>query len=141
MSQESRAQPETTSHADHLRVDHPVAHDLMPRRFKDWIVSDRELSTIGFMSAIGGLLTTFLGICVGAAISLGLTLKTVDVPVGKTYMAIWAAFLVSVFLSVLLLIGTFLVFRRAAKDVRYIKEDSEQEKRRRDLLEPKPPLP
>ena len=134
-------QPENESPSSHFelekpesRVQSPVAHDLMPRRFKDWIVSDRELSTIGFMSAIGGLLTTFLGICVGAAISLGVTLKTVDIPVGKTYMAMWAGFLVSAFLSVLLLIGTLLMFKRAANDVKYIKADSEQEKRKRDLL-------
>ena len=112
----------------------PIEQDLMPRRFKNYIVSERELSTIGFMSAVGGLLTTFLGIATGASISLGITLKTVDIPAGKTYLAMWAGFLVSLFASVLLLCLTIVMALRAANDVRDIKEQSEQEKRRRGLL-------
>lgn len=86
------------------------------------------------MSAIGGLLTTFLGIAVGAAMSLGITLKTVDIPVGKTYMALWAGFLVSTFASALLLCLTIVMVIRASHDVKDIKEQSEQEKRQRELL-------
>lgn len=129
-SSAGRIEPETPE----SRVTSPVAHDLMPRRFKNFIVSERELSTLGFMSAVGTLLTTFLGVFVGAAISLGITIKTVDMPADKTYFAFWAGFLVSFSLSVILLGISVLMCIRAARDVGRIKAESEQEKRQRELL-------
>ena len=115
------------------RADSLIASDLMPRRFKNWIVSDRELNTLGLMSAGGTALSAFLGVFVGAAISLGLTLKTVEMPVDKTYVFMASGFLVSVCLSVVLGIFLVLTLIRTSRDVKAIKAESEQEQRRRDI--------
>jgi predicted phage tail protein len=87
------------------------------------------------MSALGTLMTTFLGISVGAAIALGLTIKTVAIPDVYTYMAFWAGFLVSLGFSVILLGVSIWLCARAASDVNRIKAESEQEKRQRELLQ------
>jgi hypothetical protein len=111
-----------------------VSQEVMPRRFKHWIVADRELNTLGFMSALGTAAAVFLGIFVGAAISVGLTLKTVDIPVGKTYLFFAAGFLVSLVGSAMLLVLLVVSLVRTARDVETIKKESEQEQRRLELL-------
>lgn len=111
-----------------------VATDLMPRRFKNYIVSERELSTLGFMNALGALMVAFFGVTAGAAIALWVTLKTVQIEDPNTNAAFWAAFLVSLIASVILLGVSILTCIRAAGDVSRIKEESEQEKRQRGLL-------
>lgn len=104
----------------------------MPRKVKYYPVSERELYSVGTMSAMGSLFTTLFGVAVGAVIAFGITLKTVDIPLGKTYTAIWIIFVVSLFgifvfggLSVLMCVRAFL-------EVRTIKQESED--RRKELL-------
>lgn len=106
----------------------------MPRRFKNWIVSDRELNTLGFLTAGGTALSAFFGVFCGAAIALGLTWRTVEIPPGKTYLVIVAGFLASAGLS--LVVGVFFLLSviKTLSDVRTIKEESSQEQRRRELL-------
>ena len=135
-------QPDTKSPARRIAPEtpetpltNPVAHDLMPRRFKNYIVSERELSTLGFMSAFGTLVVTFFGITGGAAVALWVTIKTVVITDPKTYAAFWAAFLVSLIFSVLLCGASVLLCVRSWRDVRNIKQESEQEKRARELLQ------
>jgi len=106
----------------------------MPRRFTYYIVSERELSTLGFVSALGTAVSAFLGIFVGAAISLGLTLKTVDIPAGKTYLFFVAAFMVSLGASVILLVLFVITVVRAFLDARSIKTESAQEQRTREFM-------
>src|SRR5437016_13709514 len=83
------------------RPESPVAHELMPRRFKDYIVSERELSSLGFLSALGGLLITFFGVAAGAAIALKITLNTVPIPDVQTQAKYFAAYLVAIGFTVL----------------------------------------
>lgn len=109
-----------------------VATDLMPRRFKNYIVSERELSTLGFMSALGTLVVTFFGVTAGAAIALWVTLKTVSITDPTTNAAFWAAFLVSLIFAALLGGASVLMCIRAVGDVNRIKQESEQEKRRKE---------
>lgn len=106
----------------------------MPRSFKNFIVSERELDTLGYMSLWGTAASVFLGIFAGAALALGITLKTVNIPEGKLYLGFVAGFLVSVSLTVILLIVVLITCYRMSKDAGRIKEESEQEQRKRDLL-------
>lgn len=115
-------------------VDSPIAQELMPRRFKNWIVSDRELNTLGFMTIGGTALSTFLGIFSGAALALGLTWKTVDIPYGKTYLVIVSGFISSLSLSIIVAFFFVLTVIKTFGDVKTIKAESIQEQRRRDLL-------
>lgn|SRR5579885_1382796 len=126
----ARLSPETPE----TPVTSPVAHDLLPRRFKNYILSERELSTLGFMSAFGTLVVTFFGITGGAAVALWVTLKTVPIADPNTFAAFWAAFLVSLIFSILLGGASVLLCVMSWRDVRSIKLESEQEKRARELL-------
>lgn len=119
----------------HPRLDAPNAHELMPRRFKDYIVGEKELGSLGFLSALGGVLITLFGVAAGAAISLKITLSTVPIPDVQTHANYFAAYLVAIGFAiacgacaVVSLVYTFF-------DVRRIRKDSEQEKRRRELSE------
>ena len=114
------------------RPDSPIAFDLMPRRFKNYIVSERELHSLGFMSAAGSLFTALFGVAFGAALVLGITLNTVNVPAGKIYTAYWVGFLVSVISAVCFFGLSVMMFIRSFLDVRTIKRESEQ--RQRELL-------
>jgi hypothetical protein len=116
----------------------PVSHEIMPRRFKTWIVSDRELNTIGFLSALDTVLVTALGIAAGAALTLGITLNTVDIPVVQTRSNYVAAFIVALGFTSLLFVFAAVSLIRKFLDVRKIKKESEQEKRRLDVLNNKP---
>lgn len=114
--------------------DSPITQEIMPRRFKNWIVSDRELNTLGFLSAIETVIIAFLGISAGAALSLWITLKTItieDVAIRANY---FAAFLVSIGFTVILLVVSVIILISTFKDVSRIKTESEQEKRRREMI-------
>lgn len=110
----------------------PISQALLPRKFKHYILSERELHSIGTMSAAGSLFTALFGIAIGAAVSLGITLKTVDIPLGKTYTAFWVAFIVSLFSSAVFGGLSILMCIRSFLDVRTIKRESEE--RQRELL-------
>ena len=112
----------------------PVSHELMPRRFTTWILSDRELNTIGFLSAIGTVLVTALGIAAGAALSLGITLNTVSIPGVQTRANYVAAFIVALGFTSLLFVCATVSLTWTFLDVRKIKKESEQEKRRLGVL-------
>jgi len=119
----------------HSRLDVPNAHELMPRRFKDYIVSERELSSLGFLSAFGGLLITLFGVAAGAAITLRTTLNTLAIPDPQTQAKYFAAYLVACGFTLLCGLGSAISLTFTFFDVRRIKKDSEQEKRRRVLAE------
>ena len=98
-------------------------------------MSERELRTLGFLSATAGFLLAVFGVAAGAAIALGITLSTIDIPAGKTLMMYWGLFGASAFAAVVLLVVCIFMTIRSAGDVTAIKENSEQEKRRRDFVE------
>lgn len=112
----------------------PITQDLMPRRFRNWIVSDRELSSLGFLSAIQTMLITFFGIASGAALSLWITLKTVSIPDVGTHSNYFAAFLVATCFTIILGIASVIALVSTFFQVSKIKKESEQEQRRRSLL-------
>lgn len=109
-----------------------VPNVVMPREFRSYIVSERELRSLGLTSAAGSLFTALLGIAIGAAISLGITLRTVDIPEGKTYTAFWVGFLMSLFASFAFLVLSAVMRIRSFLEVRTIKRESEE--RRREML-------
>jgi hypothetical protein len=119
----------------HPRLDVPNAHELMPRRFKDYIVSERELSSLGFLSAFGGLMITLFGVAAGALIALKITLNTVPIPDVQTHANYFAAYLISVGFTVICGAAAAISVGKTFFEVRRIRKDSEQEQRRRDLAE------
>lgn len=124
-----------STESKHGRFDSPNVHELMPRRFKDYIVSEKELSSLGFLSALGGLLITSFGVAGGAALTLKVTLSTVTIPDVQTHANYVAAYLVACGFTVLCGVGSAISLTFTFFDVRRIKKDSEQEKRRRALAE------
>lgn len=119
----------------HPRLDAPNIHELMPRRFKDYIVSERELSSLGFLSALGGLLITAFGVAAGAMLTLKVTLSTVAIADVQTHANYVAAYLVAWGFTALCGIGSAISLTFTFFDVRRIRKDSEQEQRRRALAE------
>ena len=119
----------------HGRFDSPNVHELMPRRFKDYIVSEKELSSLGFLSALGGLLITAFGVAAGATVTLKITLNTVAIADVQTHANYVAAYLVAWGFTALCGVGSAISLIFTFFDVRRIKKDSEQEKRRRALAE------
>jgi hypothetical protein len=117
-----------------IRFDFPNEHELMPRRFKDYIVSERELHTLGFLSNLGAFLLAFLGIAVGSALSIGMTLNREIITDRTTLAVYWGLFGASAFSSIVLLCVCSLMIYKSASEVRAIKENSEQEKRKREML-------
>ena len=97
-------------------------------------MSDRELSTLGFISALSTALVAFLGISAGAALTLWVTLKTIAFTDPTSHSNYFAAFLVSLGFTVILFAVSVIVLAAAFLDVRKIRRESEQEKRQRDLL-------
>src|SRR6266480_1071210 len=106
------------------RPESPVAHELMPRRFKDYIVSERELSTLGFLSAFGGLMITLFGVAAGALIALKITLNTVPIPDVQTHANYFAAYLISIGFTVLCGGGASVSVGKTFLEVRRIRKDS-----------------
>lgn len=117
------------------RYEFPNVHELMPRDSKDYIVSERELDTLGFLSATGAFLLAFFGVAVGAAVSLGITLNREIITDNKTLAVYWGLFGASAFGSLVLLMVCGFMLYWSASDVRRIKENSEQAKRQREMRE------
>jgi hypothetical protein len=111
----------------------PIAQELMPRRFRNWIVSDRELRTLGLIPVFGTLLVAAFGVTASAGVTLWITLETVSIAEPKTYSTFFAVSIACGILSAVFLIGSALTFYFAFRDVKNIKNESLQEQRRRDL--------
>lgn len=98
-------------------------------------MSEKELSSLGFLSALGGLLITSFGVAAGSALALKITLNTVAIPDVQTHANYVAAYLVACGFTALCGVGSAISLTFTFFDVRRIKKDSEQEKRRRALAE------
>jgi hypothetical protein len=96
-------------------------------------VSERELHTLGFLSATGGFLLACFGTASGVAASLGITLYTVPIQNSAILSIFWGLFGASAFGSFVLLIVCVLMTIRSFRDVSAIKKNSEQEKRQREF--------
>lgn len=98
-------------------------------------MSEKELSSLGFLSALGGLLITAFGVAAGAALALKITLNTVAISDVQTHANYVAAYIVACGFTALCGVGSVIGLTFTFFDVRRIKKDSEQEKRRRALAE------
>jgi len=94
------------------------------RTFGGWIVSDQELGSLSTASDVNSLHFGLFGIAFGAALSLGITIKTVPIIDVYTYFAFWSGFLVTSFATLYFAITAFLSRRKAKTLVDTIKTES-----------------
>jgi hypothetical protein len=94
------------------------------RTFGGWIVSDHELDSLSTASDVNSLHFGLLGIAFGAALSLGITIKTVAFADVYVYSAFWAAFLVASFATLYFAVTAYLSRRKAKTLVQAIKTES-----------------
>lgn len=90
-----------------------------------YYVQENELDTIGSSSGDSSLYMGFAGIASGAALTLGVTLSTVDIANPKTYAAYWGAFIVTLFCSLFLIVKSIQSYRKSRKEVQRIVEQSQ----------------
>jgi hypothetical protein len=94
------------------------------RTFGGWIVSDQELGSLSAASDLNSLHFGLFGITFGAALSLGITIKTVPITDVYTYFAFWAGFLVTGLFSIYFAVTAFLSRRKSKTLVETIKTES-----------------
>jgi hypothetical protein len=104
------------------RPESPVTIDIMPRRVAMYRVFETELENLG--SAQNSVHLAFFGIAFGAALTLSVTLITVDINNSKTYASFWASLLVSVGASFYFGLRALFDWRKAKRHVRDIKEQN-----------------
>jgi len=121
-----------------VRSESPVAHELMPRRFKNYILSETELTFLGSLTTIATVLCTLFGVAAGAMITTKGTLDTLPISDVQTHANYYAAFLVSCGFTVVCGVCAAVVVAGTFSSVRRIKKHSEQEKQRRDLAGSQP---
>lgn|GEM_PF-3688376 len=98
-----------------------------------YYVFDQELDTLGSASAQASLHLAFFGVSIGAAITLAITLGTVEIGSPRAYAAFWGAFLLSVVSTLYFGIRAALDFRRSRRQIREIRKQSRERE-----PEPKP---
>lgn len=89
-----------------------------------YYVQDQELDSLGSASAQSSLHLGFFGASFGAAISLGATVFTVDIPSPNTKAIFWALFVLSAALSLYFGIRATLDYKESRRQVRAIREQS-----------------
>jgi hypothetical protein len=104
--------------------DSPITISFRRRDVETFYVFDHELATIGSASAQSALHNTLFGAGFGAAISLWVTVFTVEIKNPNTYATFWALSIVSTIMAIYFGIRSFIDFRQAKKQITAIREAS-----------------
>jgi len=102
----------------------PVTISYRRRNVDMYYVFGQELDAIGSSSIQSSLHLAFFGAAFGAALSLWVTIATVEIIKPRTYGAFFAAALLSTVMAIYFLIRSVIDWRYATQHVKTIKEAS-----------------